>query len=140
MEKEKLMNTVDEAKEQVLREIKMFTNKKDVAPNEWENFERAMSILEKCVHICHMEEENDYMQFEERSGGAMTHHMPLDSYNYRTGRRYSDGRFAPKRSGHSINDRIIDRLERMYDEAQTDHEREVLGAWIDKVRMDAGGV
>lgn len=42
-------------------------------------------------------------------------------------------------AGHSINDRMIDRLERMYDEAQSDHEREVVGSWIDRIRNDTRG-
>lgn len=36
-------------------------------------------------------------------------------------------------SGHSIKDRMIDRLERMMDEAQTDHERQTVQEWIDRL-------
>lgn len=141
MDKEKLMTTVEDTKELILRELKSLNAKKDIAPNEWENFEHAVNILEKCVKICHMDKENEYMDYEERTGEARTHHMPMDSYNYmpHTGRRYSNGRFAPMRTGHSINDRMIDRLERMYDEAQSDHEREVVGSWIDRIRNDTRG-
>lgn len=132
---EKLMTTVEDTKELILRELKSLNAKKDIAPNEWENFEKAVNILEKCVKICHMDKENNYMDYEERTGGFRTHHMPMDSYNYapHTGRRYS------MRTGHSINDRMIDKLERMYDEAQTDHEREVVGSWIDRIRNDTRG-
>lgn len=37
-------------------------------------------------------------------------------------------------SGHSIKDRMIARLEGMYDEAQTDHERQMIEAEIHKIR------
>lgn len=37
------------------------------------------------------------------------------------------------RSNHSIKDRMVDSLERMYDEAQTDHERGMLDEWIRKI-------
>ena len=135
MEDEKVLTVVNDTKDLVLRELKEFNTKKNVAPNEWQNFSIAVDILEKCMKICHMEKENDYMAYEERTGGAPMHHMPMDSYNYNphTGMRYS------RRTGHSINDRMIDRLERMYDEAQSDHEREVIGSWIDRIRTDSRG-
>lgn len=37
-------------------------------------------------------------------------------------------------SGHSINDRIIDKLERMMDEADSDYERQEISNWIAKAR------
>ena len=33
-------------------------------------------------------------------------------------------------SGHSIKDHMVARLEKMYDEAQTDHERQIINEWI----------
>ena len=39
-------------------------------------------------------------------------------------------------SGHSIDDRIIDALERMMDEAKTEHEREKIMRRIDYIRRD----
>ena len=39
-------------------------------------------------------------------------------------------------SGHSIKDRMIDSLERMYDEANTEHERQVLDEWMNKIEME----
>lgn len=145
MDNEKVMSVVEDTKEQVLRELKALNAKKDVAPNEWENLDKAVSILEKCIHICHMEKENDYMDYKERSG--MVRHVPMDTTMtdpyVHSGRRFANGRFVPMRggrSGHSITDRMIDRLERMYDEAESDHEREVLGTWIDRIHMESGGV
>ena len=40
-------------------------------------------------------------------------------------RRYFNGY-----SGHSIQDRMIDKLERMMDEAQSEHERQTVQSWI----------
>ena len=141
MDNEKLMRTVEDTKEVILSELQKLNAKKDVAPNEWDNFHKAVDILEKCMKICHMEKENEYMEYEERTG--YIHHLPDESYNYttdrHTGRRYANGRFAPMRTGHSIQDRMIDRLERMYDEAQTDHERDVIGEWIDRMRYETRG-
>lgn len=133
MDKTKLMSTVEDTKEVVLSELQKFNAKKDVAPNEWDNFHKAVDILEKCMKICHMDKENDYMEYEERTG--YMHHIPDESYNYRPMHR-TGSRYRMSRTGHSINDRMIDRLERMYEEAQSDHERDVIGSWIDRIRRD----
>lgn len=45
------------------------------------------------------------------------------------GRRYMDDR-----SGHSINDRMIDNIERMYDNAGTEHERAEIQDVINYIR------
>jgi hypothetical protein len=41
-----------------------------------------------------------------------------------------------RRSGHSIKDRMVDSLERMYDGASTDHERQIVDKWIKKMRAE----
>ena len=52
------------------------------------------------------------------------------------GRSRTTGRYMSRdmgRSNHSIKDRMVDSLERMYDEAKTDHERGMLDEWIRKI-------
>lgn len=39
-------------------------------------------------------------------------------------------------SRHSIHDRIVSRLEGMYDEAKTDHERQVIDMWIKRIEYE----
>lgn len=45
-------------------------------------------------------------------------------------RRYYDAGNSNNYSGHSIKDRMIDALEKMYDTAQTEHERQTVNDWI----------
>lgn len=54
-----------------------------------------------------------------------------DSYGMRNMGSYNDGY-----SGHSINDRMIDALERMMDTAKTEHERETIRKRIEEIRRD----
>lgn len=49
-------------------------------------------------------------------------------------RRYYDGSARNDYSGHSIQDRMVDRLERMIDEAQTEHERQTVKDWIRRLK------
>lgn len=71
-----------------------------------------------------------------------------ESYGYSdemSGRRYMDGsreggsregysNARDGRSGHSINDRMVDNIERMYDNAETEHERAELKDVINYIR------
>lgn len=51
-----------------------------------------------------------------------------------TGRYISRGSYEDGYSGHSIKDRMVARLEGMYDEAQTEHERHTISKAIDKIQ------
>lgn len=53
-----------------------------------------------------------------------------------SGRRYMDGysNEYDGRSGHSINDRMVDNIERMYDNAGTEHERAEIQDVINYIR------
>lgn len=39
----------------------------------------------------------------------------------------------PGYSGHSIKDRMVAKLEEMYDEAKTEHERQIVDEWINRL-------
>lgn len=61
-----------------------------------------------------------------------------DPYMRESYRRGSYGRESFERgySGHSIKDRMVSQLEAMYDEAQTDHERQMVDEWIKRIESD----
>lgn len=70
------------------------------------------------------------------SRDAMPPQMPhADGYS---SRRFYDGDAVRSGgySGHSIKDRMVSQLEKMYDEAQTDHERQVVNAWIRRIQVE----
>ena len=53
-------------------------------------------------------------------------------------RSYNDG-YSMRRSydnGYSGHNRMIDELERMYDEAQNEHERHMIEKWIESAEMN----
>lgn len=59
--------------------------------------------------------------------------------SYRRGRSPVTGRYISRGheegySGHSIMDRMVDRLESMYDEAKTEHEKQTVSEWINRLR------
>ena len=53
-------------------------------------------------------------------------------------RRFYDGdRFRNSGySGHSIKDRMVAQLEKMFDYAQSDHERQVIDTWLQRIKSE----
>lgn len=68
----------------------------------------------------------------------VTHHDGGNSNRYydegASTRRYYDANNHNGYSGHSIQDRMIDQLEKMFDEAKTEHERQTVKEWIRRLR------
>lgn len=66
--------------------------------------------------------------------------------SYRRGRSPVTGRYISRGedhmsyrdgySGHSIKDRMVARLEDMMDEAKTDHERQTVSEWINRLQSN----
>ena len=91
-----------------------------------------------------MYEDNGYssMSYDERSSkrrgrnsmnGQYMSRRNVESYN---DSGYSNRNYDRGKSGHSIKDRMIDRLERMMDEAGSDYERGEIGKWIERLEVE----
>ena len=100
---------------------------------------------------------SNFLDLEEKLYGGNSYGYSMnDGYSNRRGRSMTTGRYVsrdmdpmmrsyaeemyPGRrsydngySGHSIKDRAIARLESMYDEAKTDHERKMLDGFISQL-------
>ena len=73
------------------------------------------------------------------NGNSARSHNSGNSGRYYEGnsnshRYYDGGSGNSGYSGHSIQDRMIDQLERMIDEAKTEHERQTVKDWIRRLR------
>lgn len=151
-----------ELKESIEREIKKVTKKADITPGELDNMNKALCAMESIKRIESMDggmggEQSGrsyarYYRDGYRDGYARDYDRDYArDESYRRGRSEVTGRYisrdeAPHMesgryrsrddgySGHSINDRMVDQLERMMDEAQNDYEREQVQAWIEKLR------
>lgn len=105
----------------VEKEIKAVIDKGCIGSSEWENLKNAVTIMEKSKEIQNMLMDGNTMR-NSYGDGYLVNRVPT---HVRGMHRYSS---------HSIRDRIVDSLERMYDEAATDHERTVLDEMISYVR------
>lgn len=83
------------------------------------------------------DEGNSYRRGRSAITGRYVSRDAMPNYEGSTSRRYYDGDRHSGYSGHSIKDRMIAQLEKMYDDAQTEHERNLVNNWIRRLSSDA---
>ena len=133
--------------------IEQLNKKKDMTPSDLDTLCKAYKLKME-LEGCYMEDEGmSYRRSYGGSqyggnqyGGSQYGNQSMDnsyysrtpSYNTSNGEWHAEGSFAPMRtpvtgryisrdggmSSHSLKDRMIARLEGMYDEAKTEYERE----------------
>ena len=134
---DKLQQTLQMAIETIEDVIKDITSKKDINPAQLEHLSKAVCIIDKLKSM--QQQENEYSESSYRRGRSRTtgRYMSRDnSNNYYDGnssRRYND---SSGYSGHSMKDRMIAKLEEMFDEAQSRHEEQFIQDWIDRLSHD----
>ena len=118
-----------------------------IKPEDLEILNKGICILEKIKKIESLDKQIEYMDsygndsynsynsYDDgnsyRRGRSATtgRYVSRDSAPYAEGyssRRFYDGEHHNGYSGHSIKDRMVAQLEKMYDEAQTEHERQTV--------------
>lgn len=134
-------------------ELGQLSTKGSLSPNEVCAAKEAYELLIKIKEYAEKCEEEE-MGYSERSGGRrmMYSYMPEmydPAHMYANNGRYSMGNnngwnnsygranwsTNGEYSGHSIKDRMIDRLERMVDEAQSEYERKEIMNEIAKLKQ-----
>lgn len=126
--------TLDELNEMIEKELKKLVTKGDLSPSELEAAEKAVCLMEKIIMLREGGYSQD-MRYPIHDGSFERGRSP------RTGRYVSrDGRYydpySMGYSGHSIEDRAIDRLERMMDDASSEYERDCIKRYISLIRSE----
>ena len=123
MELEKVLENLEDS---VSSELEKLAKKGELNPAEIKNATDALCLLAKIKMV----EDGDYSD-EEYSEADRSYRG-----SYARGRSYRNRRYSNGSSRHSINDRIVDQLERMMDSAGSEYERNVLSGWIAKVEAE----
>ena len=141
---EKADNTLEEIRESVEEAIKPILKQGgSITPPDLENLTKAVCILEKIKRIEDSETYDDSGYSATGSYNRSMKSMARDRASRNNGyyegnvssHRYYDGDSGNSGySGHSIQDRMIDQLERMIDEAKTEHERQTVQDWIRRLK------
>lgn len=126
-----LEKTLDSLKELVAKELEKIEKKGDMNPAELKNATDAVCLLMKIEKL-----QNGGMMDEEEYSESPYYHYP---YSGRRGRNARTGRYMSMNRGysrHSIQDRMVAKLEQMMDETNSDYERETIEAWIAKLEAN----
>ena len=121
-------------------ELDQLSTKGSLSPSEVCAAKEAVELLKEMKEYKEMCD--DEMGYSERSGRGRMYSYNPDMYGYgwyaMDGGRYNNRQYSMDRgqySGHSIKDRMIDRLERMVDEAQSEYERKEIMNEIAKLKQ-----
>ena len=144
----------------VSKELEQLAAKGSLTPVELETANKAVELMTKLLKydaMCERKENGediDPMEYSERSyrmprmGSYSGQWMPyegntygMNSYGGGGGNQYGSYRQSRNSqgqySGHSIKDRMIDRLERMMNEAETEYERKEIMEEISRIRQSS---
>lgn len=127
------MDTLEMLEEQ----IKTLLKKGDISPQELSALKEAYEL--RAMIKCSEESEgSSYMMDPQVYGGSYQRgrSMTTGRYMSRDGGYSSGGYNGGGYSGHSIKDRMIARLEAMYDEAKSEHEREEIQKEIRRIESE----
>ena len=130
-------------------ELKRVVEKGEIQPNEWMNLKALACIMKDVKEVERMlstwddSDENDMYSYKNYNMPRMrSMYNPYENQNgdfsnmrgrSKTTGRYMSRTYGGGRSGHSIKDRMVDSLERMYDDASTEHEKQILDDWIRQI-------
>lgn len=125
---------LESLKKQVVKNLESITMKNDMSPAELKTATEAVCLLKEIQQVEYMD---DYSKEDEGYSGYSRSHYPSRS-SYDDMRRSYGGMssydYDRGRSGHSVNDRMIDSLERLLDGAKTEYERETIMKTIEGLR------
>lgn len=126
---------IRDLREKAIKDLKKLNEKPEFSSNEWSNAKTVLSAL------CKMKElESDYEDGDSYRSYPSHYYDDSPMHSMRRGRSMKTGRYVSMDnydrgiSGHSITDRMVDQIERMYDSAKTEHERRELDKWITRIQ------
>ena len=119
MDEREMMNALESLKGSVFREIRVLNQKPTLSPTEISAATDAVCLL---------------IKIKKYEMGADDYD---DEQSYARGRSPVTGRYISRDMGyssHNINNKMIEKLEMVYDDAHTQQERETIRREIDRLR------
>lgn len=139
MDTNEIMNTLDEMDRCAIRELKTLTQKSTLSATEIKAATDAVCLLLKTQMYRNggSEMDMDGNSFRMWPGVHSMNSMNMDGWSNARGRSPVTGRYISRDSGyssHSINDKMIAKLEMAYDDAASQYEREEIRKEIEHLR------
>lgn len=124
-----IITELDHMQDLLLREIRKVNQKNDLTPQELNNLDTALCVMEKKLKLDKMMEEANYEYDTKHS-----EYMNPDMDSYRRGRSPMTGRYV---SRHSLSDRAVSMLENLMDKNPGEWEQRKINEWINEIRSTA---
>lgn len=133
---DQLLDEFEETQELMLKELRKINSKGDITKDELCAIKEMVEIVYKMQIAEAMADGDDYSEYMD--DGMMRGRSYARGRDMHTGRYISrrGSRWYDRMSGHSLNDRMVATLEGMMDQAGSDYDRQKIGEWIHKIRMD----
>lgn len=136
-----MTNLVQETLKGLDESIGQLNKKKDLSPADLEIMCKAYK-LKMDIEDFYMNDGGEYSQrgsYRSYDNDNSYYRMAMDP-SYAPARSPVTGRYVSRggngMSSHSIKDRMVSRLEAMYDEAQSEHEREEIRSEIRRIEAE----
>lgn len=117
--------------------IEEVNKKPNITPAELDALKKAYELRME-LQDCYGEDGESYGHYTMR--GSYGHHDDMMDGSYMRGRSPVTGRYISRdgyqMSGHSLRDRMVAKLEEMYDGAATEYEREELRKEIRRIEAE----
>jgi hypothetical protein len=138
------MDELDEFEQLLTKEIKSINAKSDISPTELSNAKNALCCMKEISIIKAMKNSEGKESFDVDASYAMKPYMydmsrgeidrtRIDRYpNHGSTNTYRN--YETMRSGHSVEDRIIESLEKVMDDVKGEYEHQIVMDWINRVR------
>lgn len=132
-----LKKTLEHTKEVIKDELKKLIKKGELTPSEMDTVFKAVDAIKDICELCHEDPDGNYSMGYQGYSGTQSYgqHWTRDPYAQArspvTGRYISNGY-----SGHSIKDRMVARLEPMFDEASSDYEKQLIQNTINRIHAE----
>ncbi len=136
MSTSKMLEKINDAVEEAIRPI--LGKGAAMTAAELDVLTKAVCTIEKIKQIedaenSYSDDGNSYRRGRSATTGRYISRDAAPHFEGGTSRRFYDGGGY---SGHSIKDRMVAQLEKMYDEAQSEHERQTVSDWIRRLETN----
>ena len=120
--------------------LRSIAEKKNISPMDIETATKALCALEQIKVMEDGNSERSYRRRRSHNGSYRSYDGSYDDSMNSRDRYFNpshdssrDGSYDDGYSGHSIKDRMVAKLEDMYDQAKSEHERQIVDEWIKRL-------
>ena len=133
-----LKKTLENTKEVIKDELKKLIKKGELTPAEMDTVFKAVDSIKDICEMCGEYPEGHDTHCTNDPYAMGPNRSPVTGRYISSGMPHGNMRvsYGDNYSGHSIKDRMVARLEPMYDEAKSDYERQLIQNTINRIHAE----